>query len=136
MTWWNAVLPVVTLVLGYVLTLWSESRRDTRAAREAAANRREEKRSHLVAERRVFELDTLQASAHAISRLARAASRAHHFDLSAAKASDTDRYINFQLPDGVSDELFEANRGLARLEARVLDERVRLSHASGLTWRP
>lgn len=125
MKWWNAVLPVVTLVLGYLLTLWAESRRDSRASREAAAVRDAEHRIQLISERRAFELETLQDCAVAIGRLARAAGRAHHFDVTAAKDAGLDRYVNFQLPTDINDELFEANRNLARLEARVLDAPAR-----------
>lgn len=125
MNWWNAVLPVVTLVLGSILTFWAESRRDKRAADRADAQRGAAQRARLTEERRAFELETLQAGGEAIARLARASGRAHHFDLMSAKEAGSNRYVNFQLPPDVNDELFEANRDLARLEARILDAPTR-----------
>ncbi|GAA1501983.1 hypothetical protein GCM10009740_38460 [Terrabacter terrae] len=125
MNWWNAVLPVVTLVLGSILAFWAESTRDSRAAKRADAERAAAQRARLLEERRTFELETLQASGDAIARLARASGRAHHFDVMSAKQAGTDRYVNFQLPPDISDELFEANRELARLEARNLEESTR-----------
>ena len=125
MNLWNAVLPVITLVIGSILTFWAESNRDTRAARRAGMEREAAQRARLTEERRAFELETLQASGDAIARLARAAAQAHHFDLRSAKEAGKDQYVNFLLPADIDGELFQANRELARLEARILDEPAR-----------
>ncbi len=125
MEWWNAVLPVVTLALGYVGTIWTEARRDTRASAEASAARRLERNTRLADERRVFELETLRGAATAIGHLARASGKAHHFDLMAAKRDGTDRYVNYQMPEELSEELFYWNREVARLGAELMDESTR-----------
>ena len=123
--WWNAVLPVLTLVLGYVGTVLVESRR-ARVEREAAgATRlavREDARSDA---RRAFELETLIALQEAMSTMVRASGKAHHFDVMSAREAQSDRLVNFQLPDSVSDEIFAANREVGKLVGRVLDQPVR-----------
>lgn len=57
MNWWNAVLPVVTLVLGSIRAFWGESSRDNRAANRADTERGAGHRAQLTEERRAFELE-------------------------------------------------------------------------------
>ena len=124
-TWWTSVLPVVTLILGYFGTLLVDSRRtsaERRASEETRRAIRDDSRSDA---RRSFEIETLLALQEALSTMVRALGKAHHFDIMSARDVQGDRYINFQLPGGISDEIFVANRDVARLEGRVLDERIR-----------
>jgi hypothetical protein len=87
MTWWNAVLPVVTLILGYVGTLWTEERRDARALERARTERQESVATAKGDRRESFELETLARAHTAISDFGRAVGRLHHVDSMIAKTS-------------------------------------------------
>ena len=125
MRWLNALLPVLTLILGYVGTLVTESRRDARARRLAKEERNDQLSAAHAGERRTFELETLNALMVATQRLARATGAAHHFDLMQAKERGVDTYPSTQLPEAVSKEAHEAGVEVRRLQALVLDKRTR-----------
>lgn len=125
MSVWNAVLPVVTLILGYLGTVWTESRKDERAREIAKEVREDEASAKHSAERRAFELDTLTQTTEAIADLARAAGREHHFDLMQARATDSAVMPTTQMPADIDQALFDGARRLARLRGLLLDEDAR-----------
>lgn len=125
MKWWNAVLPVITLLLGYFGTFIVDSRR-TAAERQAAEATRIAVRNDARSDaRRAFELETLLALQDAMGAMVRAAGRAHHFDVMTAREVGSKRLVNSLLPEDVNAEIFAANREVSRLVGRVLDERIR-----------
>jgi hypothetical protein len=125
MDWWNAALPVVSVIIGYSGTLITESRRDARARDLAAAERGARLVETRAAERRAFELETLNSAQTGLARLVRAAGQAHHADYMASKAAGVNDYPVTQLPEDINDEVFEANRELARLEGLVISDEAR-----------
>src|ERR687898_3177330 len=78
MNWWNAILPVVTLILGYLGTLWTEERRDARALARAQSERAALASAARADRRENFELDTLTRARIALSDLGRLVSNTPH----------------------------------------------------------
>lgn len=125
MEWWNAALPVVSVIIGYGGTLLTESRRDARARSLAATERSARLVEDRAIERRKFELGTLTETQRALAVLVRAAGKAHHFDVMAAKQAGDDNYPVSQLPADLSDGAFDANSDLARLEGLLISDDAR-----------
>jgi hypothetical protein len=125
MDWWNAVLPVLTLVLGYVGTLVTEAAQGNRARRIAKEEREDALSVAHVAERRAFELQTLIDLKAALADLGRAAGKAHHFDLMQARETGSATMPTTRLPEEINAELFEANRRVQSLVGLVMDRGAR-----------
>jgi len=125
MKWWNAILPVVTLVLGYVGTLVTEAAQGNRARRIAKEERDDALSATHAAERRAFELQTLTDLKSALADLGRAAGKAHHFDYMAAKEAGSATMPTTLLPPEINAELFETNRRVQSLVGVVMDEEAR-----------
>ncbi|NPC42944.1 hypothetical protein [Nocardioides sp. zg-1230] len=125
MEWWNAVLPVVTLVIGYVGTLVTEAARGSRDRRIAKEDREDALSVAHAAERRAFELQTLTDLKAALADLGRAAGRAHHFDLMAARENGSATMPSTQLPEDVNAALFDTNGRVQSLVGLVMDEAAR-----------
>ena len=125
MNWWNAVLPVLTLVLGYVGTLVTEAAQGNRARRIAKEEREDALSVTHAAERRAFELQTLMDLRAALADLARAAGKAHHFDLMKARETGTATMPTTLLPSEVDAVLFEANSRVQSLVGLVMDKAAR-----------
>jgi hypothetical protein len=127
MEWWNAVLPVVTLALGWLLSVATEERR----AKKEIDRVREERRanhSEVRADRREdFELETLRNLYKALNRFARSCSRFHLIDLEAAHSSGKP-YGAVRVPE--SDDLAEEVRvdfvSVRELAGLVLDDAIRM----------
>lgn len=129
MEWWNVVIPILTLVLGGVLSQFGEARRDARqVAKEDRASQRA--RSEAIAARREsFELDTLTSTYHALNDLARASVRFHLIDLDVARKLNIP-YASRQLGDfGGAEEIGEtlrvATRDASNSIALILDDDLR-----------
>lgn len=125
MEWWNAVLPVLTLVLGYVGTLVTEAAQGNRARRIAKEERDDALSVTHMAERRAFELQTLSDLKAALADLGRAAGKAHHFDFTRARETGSATMPTTQLPEEINAELFEANRRVQSLVGLVMDRAAR-----------
>lgn len=125
MEWWNAVLPVVTLILGYLGTLITEAAQGDRARRIVNDERTDALSATRLAERRAFELQTLTELREALRDLARAAGRAHHFDQTKARESGSKIVPTTQLPEEINDALFESNRQVQSLVGLVMDAEAR-----------
>lgn len=123
MEWWNALLPVVTLVLGVLLAEVTTSRRETRQWERTQAAVTQERRQRFSEERASFELEVLSRCHAALGDLARACGRVHFLDSQVAKASG--RYASHQLPEDASDALFRATRTLYDVSGLILDDRLR-----------
>ncbi|MBD3781847.1 MAG: hypothetical protein IE926_02655 [Micrococcales bacterium] len=121
MEWWNAVLPVITLVLGYLGTLVTEAAQGNRARRIAREEREDALSVAHIAERRAFELQTLLDLKAALADLGRAAGKAHHFDYIKARETGSATMPVTQLPEGINIDLFEANRRVQSLAGLVMD---------------
>lgn len=137
---WQNVLPVITLIVGGLLTYLTQSGTDARqrrTAREALlldrAARREERRE-------TFELGHLLRLNEALMRYARAVGKAHHHDAMVAKQSGA--FASHQLPEDLSDEEHLAGREVLGLMNLVLDDDLRakvnreyqlMSHVASLT---
>jgi hypothetical protein len=125
MSWWSAVLPVLTLVLGWAGSELSEARWNKRAAAlsrtERAATRLERARE----QRENFERENLDAMFNAISRLGRATAVHHLADIDAANATGRP-YAGSVLSDKAMDEeLRLATVEAGRLTVLVLDDHLR-----------
>ena len=96
MTWWNAILPGVMLILGYVGTLWTEERRDIRSLARAKSERAELAKAAQRDRRESFELETLTRAHAALGDFARAVGRAHHVDSMIAKTSGGTDHTSYQ----------------------------------------
>lgn len=125
MKWWNAVLPVLTLVLGYVGTLVTEAAQGNRARRIAKEERDDALSITHMTERRAFELQTLTDLKAALVDLGRAAGRAHHFDVMKARETRSEAMPTTQLPADINTELFEANGRVQSFVGLVMDKAAR-----------
>lgn len=125
MEWWNAVLPVITLVLGYVGTLATEAARGNRDRRIAKEERDDVLNGTHAAERRTFELQTLTDLKAALADLGRAAGRAHHFDLMTARENGSATMPSTQLPEDINAALFDTNGRVQSLVGLVMVEAAR-----------
>jgi len=125
MKWWNAVLPVLTLVLGYVGTLVAEAAQGNRARRIAKEEREDALSVTHIAERRAFELQTLTDLKAALADLGRAAGKAHHFDFMTARESGAATMPTTQLPSEIDAALFDANSRVQSLVGLVMDKAAR-----------
>lgn len=125
MEWWNAVLPVLTLVIGYVGTLVTEAAQGSRARRIAMEEREDALSVTHTAERRAFELQTLTDLKVALTDLGRAAGRVHHFDLMTARQNGDAAMPSTQLPADINAALFEANGRVQSLAGLVMDAAAR-----------
>jgi hypothetical protein len=112
---WNVILPVVTLILGALLTQLGEARR------EAAALKRERKLRELdrdqarLDRRESFELSHLIDVHEGLSEVFTAALRVHeHVEGQTA------------IPPEVNDNFMAANRKIASIKGLVLDDEIRL----------
>ena len=124
MTFWTAVLPVATLILGWMGSTFVEGRRYRRRAARARQERLEQRREAQTEQRRQFELATLSDTHGALSRLARAAARVHLLDLTLARTSGT--YGPHQLANDELDEEHQlAALEVSRLAGVVLDDEIR-----------
>lgn len=125
MTWVNAVLPVVTLIFGYFGTLFTESKRDGRAATRAREERdavADQKRREW---RESFELETLRRAHTSLSDLTRAAMRHHLADL--REAQSTGVYGRAIVDDELGQTLLAANRAVYEVLGLILDDDIRAS---------
>lgn len=125
MQWWNAVLPILTLVLGYVGTLVTEAAQGSRTRRIAKEERDDALSVTHMAERRAFELQTLIDLKAALADLGRAAGKAHHFDVMTARDTGSANMPATRLPEEIDTELFEANRRVQSLVGLVMDRAAR-----------
>lgn len=125
MKWWNAILPVVTLVVGYVGTLVTEAAQGDRARRIAKEERADALSATHTAERRAFELQTLTDLKSALADLGRAAGKAHYFDYMKAQETGSTTMPTTLLPPEINTELFETNRRVQSLVGVVMDEASR-----------
>ncbi|WP_432950849.1 hypothetical protein ACQPXM_20215 [Kribbella sp. CA-253562] len=125
MSWWNAILPVLTLVLGYVGTLVTEAAQGNRARRIAKEERQDALSITRNLERRTFELQTLIELKAALADLARAAGRAHHFDFMKARETGAATMPTTLLPSEIDAALFETNSRVQSLVGLVMDNAAR-----------
>ena len=125
MTWWSAVLPIVTLVLGYVGTLVTEDRRDQRATTRERELRIEDERRGRLLKRDDFELNTLLRAHTALGDVGRAAGRVMHFDTMSGRSTGV--YAGTQLTTELSDRLFQEDRALHDVTGLILDDAIRLA---------
>ena len=123
MNWWNAILPVVTLILGYLGTLWTEERRDARALSRARSERAELAAVARADRRESFELETLARAHAALGDFARAVGRVDYLDSMIAKTTGV--YGSAQLPDDASETLRVTNRALSDAKGLILDDELR-----------
>jgi hypothetical protein len=123
MNWWNAILPVVTLILGYFGTLWTEERRDARALSRARSERAELAGIARADRRESFELETLARAHAALGDFGRAVGRVDHLDSMSAKT--TGEYGSAQLPAEADEALRAANRALSDAKGLILDDELR-----------
>ena len=122
---WNAVLPVITLILGYFGTLLTESKRDARAATRAQAERDASAAQKRHEWRETFELETLLRAHNSLSDLARAAMRQHLADWREARV--TGQYGTALVDDELSQALLTANRAVHDVLGLILDDDIRAS---------
>ncbi len=123
MTVLNAILPVITLALGYVGTLITESKRDTRARDRAAAEAQQANSARRAERRDSYELWILDRADAQLADFARVCGRMHFVDSQEAKTSG--RYMGTTLPEGLSDAFFVANQRIRRTISRVPDDDIR-----------
>lgn len=103
MSWFNIILPLVALIIGYALTLLTESRRDHRQRTRDVEVRAEVRRQAIVDRRESFELVNLTDAYSALTDLARAASLVHSADTISAR-NQGGKYAQFPLEDASLDE--------------------------------
>lgn len=142
MTWWQALLPVVTLALGWLGSELSDARRDVRSDARARAERQHAAADRAKERREVFERENLHALYAALSRLGRATTVHHLADIDAAKTSGR-QYAGSVLPDNsIGEEVRLANVEAGRHALLVLgdDLRARVESArdamNSLGWSP
>jgi hypothetical protein len=123
MTWWTAILPVLTLMLGAAGNEWTSGRRDTRAAQLLKESRDVDGATKLRDRRDTFELDALTRTITALGDLGRASARAHHQDSMIAKQSG--KYASHLLGEDVSEQLMLATRAMHDVEGLILDDTIR-----------
>ena len=128
MTWVNALLPVVTLVLGWMLSVRTDERR---AVREREATERALKATRETSRRdrrETFELESLRELQEAMTSLARAVTRFHLLDLRVAKETGSDygaHVVGEADTTGLSEELRLGMGKAGRLAGLVLDDELR-----------
>lgn len=135
--WW---VPVVTLVLGAMVTLGVETirSRDARADRQQAATERRadraaerealdrERGQRLADEHRRQQRDSLTELQEAMSSYIRLIGRGHHHDVMAWRAAgEPAEYPVDMLPEGLSEEINVVERRVQVLSQRVDDAEVR-----------
>lgn len=123
MEWWNVLLPIVTLLLGAVLTEASSERRERRAWVRSRADRLELLEVSRADQRSHFQLDVLMRCHAALGDVARASGRVHHLDVMQARESGL--YASHQLPEDASTKLMEASRTLYDVVGLILDDDLR-----------
>jgi hypothetical protein len=116
-------LPIVTLVLGYVGTLFTEGRRDARARRIAEESRLSDRADAQQQRQESFELEALTRALTTLQDFARAVSRAHIVDSMTAR--ETGVYAGTLLSEEDNDHLFRANVAFGAATSLVLDDDVR-----------
>ncbi len=123
MNLWNAILPVVTLILGYLGTLWTEERRDARALSRARSERAELAGLARADRRESFELETLARAHAALFDFARAVGHGDHLDSMIAKT--TGEYGSALVSDEAAETLRVTNRALNDAKGLILDDDLR-----------
>lgn len=124
MTLASELLPVGTLVLGYLGTLFTESRRDAREWHREELARSSARKQQLLDRRESFEIDHLVRLNEALNDLARASGRLHHLDSMIAKQSGS--YASHQIGDEeTSQAMLAANRSVHTLTGLVLNDGLR-----------
>lgn len=123
MVWWNALLPVMTLLLGAWLTEVAASRREANSWLRSRKDRLDQRRAVLQDRRDDFELDVLVRCHTALSDVARSASRVHHLDVMQSRNSG--RYASHLLPEDASNALMLASRSLRDVVGLILDDELR-----------
>ncbi|MEV6523020.1 hypothetical protein AB0M43_13810 [Longispora sp. NPDC051575] len=121
--WLATTLPVVTLVLGAVLSHLAERSRDARQRSAARAVREADREQERLRRRESFELEHLTDLHVALTALLRATSRIHHANALALRQAGA--YAGDLLPEDISDEQFEAHRKIVALKELALDRRIR-----------
>ncbi len=129
MTWFNVVLPVLTLMLGYAGTLLTESRRDARQRIRDAEARIASRAQATVDRREQFELASLKDAYASLTRLARVTMRFHMVDLEVARSTNSP-YGSHRTDDipgvrEIEDEALLANQECDALIQLILDDGIR-----------
>lgn len=115
--------PVVTLILGFIIsaiTDWNKDKRDRNRESEA---RREARRDLLAEHRRTFQRETVLALQESVQDLARGVGAAQHHDEMAYR--QTGKWQAVELAEEVDKQIFDANRRTMVLAVRVRDQALR-----------
>jgi hypothetical protein len=128
MAWWNAILPVVTFVLGWGGTIFTEAKRDERQLARERSLRIEQRRTAREDRREDFELTTLKQLLGSLDRLGRAMARYDLIDVQISKVSGMYGSNRIPDPDGsISEELRLAYVEMDTFVGLTLDDRIRES---------
>ena len=117
------LLPVITLVIGAVLTALFQYFSDLRSDQREANSRREQRRDAAKLRRIEFQRATLLGLQDRVAELIRAYGKGHVAD--EAMFKQTGRWRTHLYPEGVSNEIFDVQREVTKLYVRVRDESVR-----------
>ena len=109
------VLPLVTLVMGFALSQFSESR----GRRYETARRAEDRAVAVDARRLAFQRETISAVQDAALRLARLTTQIQHEDLMASRSNSADAYGRQQLTHEVSEEHRQRLEDLTKYRVRL-----------------
>lgn len=105
---------------GYVFAGINERRRDERTLEGEMAMRRRDLLAKLESEKHALQLESLMALQDALQRVARLTGKTMYFDHMQAR---DEKYT--QLPEGLSEEMLQAEVSASRYAERVLDPQVR-----------
>lgn len=116
-------LPLLTLVLGYVGSLITESQRDKRTRQREQQAREESSRIEAEQQQRAFQRQTLMELQEALQGVARGAGKRHHLDTLALRATGTWR--GGRLRDNETAAEFADGTRVLLLKSRVDDDETR-----------
>lgn len=120
----STYLPLITAAAGYGASLFTETRRDLRAAKRADVERQAADEAKQRDRRETFELDVLLRTQKALTDLARAATRHYLADMRLVRETGTP-YGTGLVDDELSQLLMTTNRVLREVEELILDDSLR-----------
>lgn len=125
MSVWNAILPVVTLLIGLLISTWAQERRDKRQDDRDEAKIQRAREVARLDRRETFELANLTAVHEALRRVSRAASLFHSADVKLAKATGRLYGASLVGDDDLDEEVRLANAELHTLSGLIFDDAIR-----------
>ena len=108
----DVILPVITLIVGYLGTLFTEGLRDARNERRAREARQGD-----------FQRETIIELQEVLQRLGRATGAAHHHDFMENRRAGV--WGRSQLPEDVNQADFDSRVRAIALNSRVSDDQLR-----------